>query len=61
MTDDYVDNAVRRRVGIDALRRLRRQVDGEAAQRDIEASWARRLSWFFGLAALLAVVLLAFR
>lgn len=61
MTDDYVDPAVRRRVGIEALRRLRRQVDGEAAQRDIEANWARRLSWFFGLAALLAVVLLAFR
>lgn len=61
MTDDYVNHAVRRRVGVEALRRLRRLVDGEAAQREIEARWARRLGWLFALAALIVVALLVIR
>lgn len=59
--DDYVTHAVRRRMGFDALRRIRRFVDAEAAQEQTQARLARRLAWIFGLAALAAVLLLAIR
>lgn len=59
--DDYVDKSVRRRMMFDGLRRLRKQVDAETAQDQVEALWARRLGWFFALAALLAVLALLIR
>jgi hypothetical protein len=44
MNDDYVSSMVRRRVGLDALRRLRRLVDAERAREAGEARLARRLA-----------------
>ena len=61
MTDPDIERAVRRAVGIATLRRLRKLVDAEAAQEASAARWARRLARGFVLAALLAVVWLAFR
>lgn len=61
MSDETVDRGSRRAVGVSVLKRLRGLVDGEASRRNAEARWARRLSWLFGLAALAAVLLLAFR
>lgn len=49
MNDEYVDRMVRRRVGLDALRRLRRLVD---AEREMEAGGARlalRLALLFAV------------
>lgn len=61
MSDDYIEGKVRRAVGINALRRLRRLVDADAADELAKARRARRLAWAFGLATLLAVLLLAIR
>jgi len=61
MTDPDIDKAVRRVVGFAALRRLRRMADAEMAHEHEEARWAVRLSWGFGLAAVLALAWLAFR
>jgi hypothetical protein len=44
MSDEYIDRMVRRRIGIDALRRLRRLVDAERALEADKARLARRLS-----------------
>ncbi|MEZ5614710.1 MAG: hypothetical protein R3E35_05785 [Rhodocyclaceae bacterium] len=44
MNDDYVSSMVRRRVGLDALRRLRRLIDAERAREAGEARLARRLA-----------------
>ncbi len=43
MKDEYVDRMVRRRIGLDALRRLRRLVDAERVQEAGKARLARRL------------------
>jgi hypothetical protein len=40
MSDEYVERMVRRRVGLDALRRLRRLVDAERAQEAAMPAWA---------------------
>jgi hypothetical protein len=59
--DPEIQRAVRRTVGIAALRRLRRMVDAEQALDEGNALWARRLSIFLGIVALLAVAWIAFR
>ena len=57
MSDDpEIQRAVRRTVGIAALRRLRRIVDADNALEADKNRWARRLSIFF---VLVAVVVLA--
>lgn len=61
MNDSSVDKAVRRVVGLAALRRLRGLVDADAAQQQADARWAVRLSWAFAVAAVLAVGWLSFR
>ena len=44
MSDDYVDRMARRRVGFEALRRLRRPVDAERALEADKARLAQRLT-----------------
>ena len=53
--DPEIQRAVRRTVGIAALRRLRRLVDADSALEAEKALWARRLSILFLLAAALAL------
>lgn len=53
--DPKIQRAVRRSVGIAALRRIRRIVDAEQAQEAASARWARRLSIVFILAAVLVL------
>lgn len=59
--DPEIRRAVRRTVGIAALRRLRRLVDAENAREAAKARWGRRLSVFFVLAAVLALAWMVFR
>ena len=62
MSDDpEIRHAVRRTVGIAALRRIRRIVDADNALEADKARWARRLLVFFLLAALLALVWIVIR
>ena len=62
MSDDpKIRHAVRRTVGIAALRRLRRIVDADNALEANKALWARRLSILFLLAAVLALAWFAIR
>lgn len=57
MNDDAeIQRAVRRTVGIAALRRLRRMVDAEEKLEASKALWARRLTLVLALTAVLAVV-----
>lgn len=51
MSDEYVDRMVRRRIGLVALRRLRRLVDAERARDADNARWARRIVLACGLLA----------
>jgi hypothetical protein len=57
--DEYLDRMVRRRIGLDALRRLRRLIDGEREADAANARWAPRLAWAALAAASLALALLA--
>ena len=61
MSDEDVDNAVRRTVGIAALRRLRSMVEADRLQQSIDSRWAKRLGAVFLIAAALWVAWLAFR
>ncbi len=62
MNDDpEIQRAVRRTVGIAALRRLRRIVDADNALEANKALWARRMSILFLLAAALALAWFAIR
>lgn len=62
MSDDpAIRRAVRRAVGIAALRRLRRIVDDEQALERSNAHWVRRLSIFFAVAAALVLAWMAIR
>ena len=61
MSDPELDAAVRRTVGIAALRRLRGMVDAERAEEAMRARWARRLGVGLALAFILAVAWLAIR
>jgi hypothetical protein len=62
MNDDpEIQRAVRRTVGIATLRRLQRIVDADNALEADKAHWARRLSIFFTLAAVLALAWIMIR
>ena len=62
MNDDpEIKRAVRRTVGIAALRRLRRMVDAENALEAGNALWARRLSIFLIVAAAVALAWIMIR
>ncbi|MDT3737390.1 MAG: hypothetical protein ROZ00_14270 [Denitratisoma sp.] len=58
MSDEQVDRMVRRRVGLEALRRLRRLVDAERALEADKARLARRLT--IALAVLAGLTFLCF-
>lgn len=58
MRDDYVDRMVRRRLGFEALRRLRRLVDAERALEADKARLAQRLT--LALAVLTGLTFLFF-
>lgn len=59
--DEKIQRAVRRTVGIAALKRIRRIVDAENALETEKSRWALRLSIFFMLAAVLALAWIAIR
>ena len=62
MSDDpEIQRAVRRTVGIAALRRIRRIVDADNALEASKQRWARWLSIFLILAAVLALAWIAIR
>jgi hypothetical protein len=56
MNKEYVERAVRRRVGLEALRRLRRLVDADRESEADNARWSRRLLPVFVMLAGLAVL-----
>lgn len=58
MKDEYVNRMVRRRIGLDALRRLRRLVDAGRAQEAGNARLAQRLT--IALAVLAGLTFLLF-
>lgn len=49
---DYLQQAVRRRVGLTVLGRLHALAVAEQAKAAAETRWARRLTWVFVLLAL---------
>lgn len=59
--DADIERAVRRTVGIAALRKIRKLVDADAEQQSREAALGRVLTWVFGVLFLLAVLWLALR
>ena len=62
MSDDpEIRRAVRRTVGIAALRRIRHIVDADNQLEADKSRWASRLSIFFLLAALLALAWIVIR
>jgi hypothetical protein len=61
MSESEIDSAVRRTVGVAALRRLRAMVDAERAQNETDTRWAGRIGWVLVLAAALGTAWLAFR
>jgi len=61
MSEPDIDRAVRRSVGIAALRRLQRMVAADRAQQAVEARWAVRIGWLAVAAAVAAVAWLALR
>jgi hypothetical protein len=61
MSDDYVDRMARRRVGVDALRRLRRLVDAELAREAGDARLAQRLAVAIAVLAGLTFLVFLFR
>lgn len=61
MKDEYVNRMVRRRIGLDALRRLRRLVDTGRAQEAGNARLAQRLAIALAVLAGLTFLLFAFR
>lgn len=62
MNDDpEIRRAVRRTVGIAALKRIRRIVDADNALEADKQRWARRLAMLFALAAVLALAWMLIR
>ena len=62
MSDDpEIGRAVRRTVGIAALRRLRRMVDADSALEAEKTRWARRLSIFFVVVAVFVLAWIVIR
>lgn len=59
--DPEIDRAVRRTVGIAALRKLRKLVDADAQQKAHDAAVGRVLVRVFGVLFLLALLWLALR
>ena len=59
--DPEIERNVRRTVGIEALRRIRRIVDADNELEAQKARWARRITLALVAAALLAVAWIAFR
>jgi len=59
--DPDIERAVRRTVGIAALRKIRKLVDADAAQQAQEAALGRVLSWVFGVLFLLVLLWLVMR
>jgi hypothetical protein len=59
--DEKLQRAVRRTVGLAALRRIRRIVDADNALEADKQRWAWRLSIFLILAAVLALAWIAIR
>jgi hypothetical protein len=59
--DPEIQRAVRRTVGLAALRRIRRIVDADNALEADKQRWAWRLSIFLILAAVLALAWIAIR
>jgi hypothetical protein len=59
--DPEIQRAVRRTVGLAALRRIRRIVDADNQLEADKARWAHRLSIFLLLAALLALAWIVIR
>ncbi|MDP1734956.1 MAG: hypothetical protein Q8L44_11415 [Sulfuritalea sp.] len=59
--DEKLQRAVRRTVGLAALRRIRRIVDADNALEADKQRWARRLSIFLILAAALVLAWIAIR
>ena len=58
MSEDYADRMVRRRVGLDALRRLRRLVDAERAKEAGNAHLALHLTLLLAVLAGLTIAFL---
>jgi hypothetical protein len=56
-----IERAVRRTVGIAALRKIRKLVDADAEQQAREAVLGRILTWVFGVLFLLVLLWLAMR
>lgn len=61
MSDEHVECLVRRRVGLDALRRLRRLVDLERQREADNARLAKRLALAIAVLAGLTFLVLFFR
>ena len=59
--DEKLQRAVRRTVGVAALRRIRRIVDADNALESSKQRWARRLSIILILAAILALAWIVIR
>ncbi|WP_310449918.1 hypothetical protein [Sulfuritalea sp.] len=59
--DDKIQRAVRRTVGIAALKRIRRIVDADNELEAGKQRWARRLGVLFMLAAILALAWMLIR
>jgi|GEM_PF-3378966 len=55
---EYIDRVVRRKVGIAALRHIRKLVDTENESDQFAARRARQLGWLFAALALLFVLYL---
>lgn len=56
-----IAQAVRRQVGIAALRKLRHLVDEDAAREQLKARWARRLGWTFAATGVVFLLWLVWR
>ena len=61
MKEEYVNRMVRRRIGLDALHRLRRLVDAGRAQEAGNARLAQRLAIALAVLAGLTFLLFVFR
>jgi len=59
--NEKIERAVRRTVGVAALRRIRRIVDADNALETSKQRWARRLSIFLVLAAALVLAWIVIR
>ncbi len=61
MSREYVDSMVRRRIGLDVLRRLRRLVDADLAQEADNARLAQRIALALAVLAGLTFIFFLFR